>query len=221
MTNLIAATLTPWRFLFAPTRISTDDTRMHGAFRSISLATLGLGLSANAFGQNAQPIDPGYADVGPLQTSLRALPEVMRHDTAFEHVYQSPINPNQRYRVAGGVYAVFNNSDYVATRNGTIAVYPADVRFYIGPPPGFDGSPIDPATAALLRYNDPMALQGTSLGAMDREPGAVRGQQPRQQFRLQAVAPLTVDTTISNEPVRQRRLREITARALREASTGG
>lgn len=221
MTNLVPATLTPWRFLFAPTQISTDDTRMHGAPRSISLAILGLGLSATAFGQNAQPIDPGYADVGPLQTSLRVLPQVMRHDTAFEHVYQSPINPNQLYRVAGGVYAVFNNSDYVATPYGTIAVYPADVRFSIGPPPGFDGSPIDPATAALLRFNDPMALQGANLSAMDREPGTARRPQIRQQLPPPVVAPLTVDTTISNEPVRQRRLREITARALREASPGG
>ncbi|MFI4855204.1 MAG: hypothetical protein ACIAQF_09560 [Phycisphaerales bacterium JB065] len=185
--------------------------------RPAFIATVLLALSPGALGQNAQPIDPGYADVGPLQISLRALPEVMRHDTAFEHVYQSPADPNQRYRVAGGVYAVFNNSDYVATRNGSVAVYPADVRFYIGPPPGFDGSPVDPATAALLRYNDPRALQGTDLRAMDREPKAER--QPVNRVRF--VAPLATDPTISNEQVRQRRLREITARALREANPGG
>ncbi len=37
-------------------------------------------------------------------------------DAAFEHVYQSPLDPNQRYRVAGGLYAVFDVSEYVEAR---------------------------------------------------------------------------------------------------------
>lgn len=162
---------------------------------------------------NPRPLDAGIEDLNSLRTSLRVLPPVVRHDTAFEHVYQSPLNPNQHYRMAGGIYAVFNASDYASTPYGQVPVYPAGVEFHIGPPLGFDGSPLDPATAALLREIDPRF----DLNAADRV--VAEDTQPRSGpvvYRLpKAVA------TISSEGVRQQRLREITAKAVRKAGLGG
>jgi hypothetical protein len=162
---------------------------------------------------NPRPLDAGIEDLNSLRTSLRMLPPVVRHDTAFEHVYQSPLDPNQHYRKAGGIYAVFNASDYVSTPYGQVPVYPAGVEFHIGPPLGFDGSPLDPATAALLREIDPRF----DLNAVDRQ--ASEDSQPRSRpvvYRLpEGVA------TISSEGVRQQRLREITAKAVRKAGLGG
>lgn len=156
-------------------------------------------------------LDPGYSDINSLQTSLRALPPVMRHDTAFEHIYQSPLDPNQRYRVAGGIYAVFSDSDYIATPYGELPVYPAGVEFHIGPPPGFDGNPTDPTTGALLRETDPRF----DLRAAD---SARREVAPARSDRVTRL-PRQV-RTISIESFRQQRLREITARALERAGSG-
>lgn len=162
---------------------------------------------------NPRPLDAGIEDLDSLRTSLRVLPPVIRHDTAFEHVYQSPLDPNQYYRMAGGIYAVFNASDYVATPYGQIPVYPAGVEFHIGPPIGFDRENMDPATAALLREIDPRF----DWSAADRTED--KSTRPRSQpviYRLpEAVA------TISSEGIRQQRLREITAKAVRKAGLGG
>jgi hypothetical protein len=195
-------------------------------FQPIQLAilALALGASASADGQDAQPIEQGKADINPLQTSLRALPQVMRHDTAFEHVYQSPIDSEQRYRVAGGVYAVFDASQYVQTQYGLVPVYPAGVQFHIGTPLGFVGNPVnDPATAALLRVTDPRFAPGLDLSAADRQGAGVQSVEVQTLDRhLRGPAPVAMaDPTISSEPVRQRRLRELTARAIREANAGG
>lgn len=177
------------------------------------LALVGLlTLSGVSVGQDRTPLDPGRSDINSLQTSLRSLPPVVRHDTAFEHVYQSPLDPNQRYRVAGGLYAVFDVSEYVAVPGGSVPVYPAGVRFHIGTPLGFGDEPIDPATAALLRYTNPQF----DLRAIDRD--ASEGRTDRTTRIVRMPAPVQ---TISSEDVRQQRLREITAKALRAAGTGG
>lgn len=181
----------------------------------------GLLLSCTAAGAqassqtdpNPRPLDAGIEDLDSLRTSLRVLPPVIRHDTAFEHVYQSPLDPNQYYRMAGGIYAVFDASDYAATPYGQIPVYPAGVEFHIGPPLGFDGANMDPATAALLREIDPRF----DWSAADRTTSDET--RPRSQpvvYRLpEGVA------TISSEGIRQQRLREITAKAVRKAGLGG
>jgi hypothetical protein len=171
-----------------------------------------LALAGPSGAQDRAPLDPGVSDINSLQTSLRTLPPVVRHDTAFEHVYQSPLDPNQRYRVAGGLYAVFDASEYVAVPGGAVPVYPAGVRFSIGKPLGFGDGPVDPATEALLRYTNPRF----DLRAMDRDRGEGRADRTTSVVRM----PTPVQT-ISSEGVRQQRLREITAKALRKAGPGG
>ncbi len=183
--------------------------------RILSLGLTGawiLALAGAASAQDRTPLDPGVSDINSLQTSLRALPPVVRHDAAFEHVYQSPLDPNQRYRVAGGLYAVFDVSEYVAVPGGSRPVYPAGVRFHIGPPLGFGDGPIDPATAALLRQTNPEF----DLRAVDRDRNDAVTDRTTTVVRMPAPVP-----TISSEAVRQERLREITAKALHKAGLDG
>ena len=183
--------------------------------RTLSLIAPTVGalvLSGAAAAQEGTPLDAGYSDLNSLQTSLRALPPVMRHDSAFEHVYQSPLDPNDRYRVAGGLYAVFNASEYDAGPGGNVPTYPAGVQFHIGPPIGFGSGPLDPATAALLRETDPRF----DLRSVDRDRTDAVTDRSVTVVRMPAPVP-----TISSESVRQQRLREITARALRETGSGG
>jgi len=186
-----------------------------------SACILLAGVTAGASSGGAQPerLDPGISDINSLQTSLRALPPVIRHDTAFEHVYQSPLDPNQRYRVAGGIYAVFSSSEYISTPYGGVPVYPAGVQFHIGPPIGFDGSPIDPATAAIMRETSPhFDLRSLDqLGTEHLAPGPNQiDRRDREIIRMPPPIP-----TISSEAVRQDRLRKITAKALGKEGLGG
>lgn len=199
--------------------IRVEDRDMHRCGRKsrvcIAAAVLAFaGVSEVSLGQSApRPLDAGIEDINSLRTSLRVLPPVMRHDTAFEHVYRSPLDSQQHYRVAGGLYAVFNSSQYAATPYGAVPVYPAGVQFHIGPPRGFDGSQLDPATAAFLRETDPRfdhsAADRPELDAPVRRPRPV------------TVRPESGVVTIGSEGVRQQRLREITAKALRKAGLDG
>jgi len=172
-----------------------------------------------------RPLDAGIEDIDSLRTSLRLLPPVMRHDTAFEHVYQSPLDPNQHYRVAGGLYAVFTSSEYAATPFGAVPVYPAGVEFHIGRPLGFDGAPLDPATAALLREIDPrFDLRAADRPELEEPAGRPRTVPVRPAVRSGVQSGVQANPgvpTIGSEGIRQQRLREITAKALRKAGLDG
>lgn len=165
-----------------------------------------------ALGQTQDPIrlDPGLSDINALQISLRALPPILRHDTAFEHVYQSPVDPNQRYRVAGGIYAVFDASDYIPTPYGSVPVYPAGVQFHIGPPPGFAGNPLDPTFGAPNTGD-------LDLRSADRVTPEAFQSRANRAVMIGPAPP----HTISSEAVRSERLRAITAKAMNKSGLGG
>ena len=114
------------------------------------LTACGVGLCAvPGLGQGAVPVHPGLgpsfkrldagtADTGPLNRSLRQMQNGLRVDDAFQNVYEvaaSPYGPVQYMRSAGGLYAVFPQSEYVSTRRGQTPVTPAGVVFWIGEPP--------------------------------------------------------------------------------------
>ncbi len=83
-----------------------------------------------------RPIDQGYSDVSPLQTSLKIQQIDLRLPTGFGQVYRVPGSDTLFSRTDGALTAVFPQSSYIATREGTRPIVPADTLFVIGPLPG-------------------------------------------------------------------------------------
>lgn len=102
-------------------------------------------LAGTATAQPAQPstpkvqkVDQGVADAGPLNRSLLQVPVDTRVDDSFRGVYEvraSKHGPVQYMRTAGGLHAVFPQSEYVNVSDGILPVTPAGVVFWIGEPP--------------------------------------------------------------------------------------
>jgi hypothetical protein len=83
-------------------------------------------------------VDQGITDAGPLNRSLRQVPMDLRVDDAFQGVYEiaaTKYGPVQYMRSAGGLHAVFPQSEYENTRSGISPVTPAGVVYWIGEPP--------------------------------------------------------------------------------------
>lgn len=144
-------------------------------------------------------IDAGTADTGPLNRSLRQMPESLRVDDGFQNVYEvaaSPYGPVQYMRSAGGLYAVFPQSEYVDSRRGPRPVTPAGVVFWIGEPPmlaagagaaakgaeagagGADGSgdqSVDRRVYSAVRVDVPSVAVGAAVGVSGAVAGAATG----------------------------------------------
>lgn len=141
-------------------RPARDDVwfRMTAPRPILALAVLALGggaLAADPFEPGAggpagaggegrggpTKVDQGITDAGVLNRSLRMVPIDLRVDDAFQNVYEVKGNPRggiggkQFMRSAGGLHAVFPQSEYVSTRGGVRPVTPAGVVFWIGEPP--------------------------------------------------------------------------------------
>lgn len=157
----------------------------------------------------------GVDDLGSGRISFRSLPEVFRADTGFEHVYEAP--DGRFYRMAGGLVAVFDRSEYVPTRSGAAPVIPADTVFHIGPPGWMDQIPpigeapasssntAERATPASVRLAERVRLEPASS-----ERTAVRSKATQTSVPA-SPAPASIGETMSDETTRQRRLREIAA----------
>lgn len=103
-------------------------------------------------------VDPGIADIGPLNTSARLLPADLRLPVGFEHVYRMRGDHETLLRVSGGLAATFPRSQYNSTRDGLFPQIPAGTVFHIGgvrprtDTPGLAStSPIAPAFNAIDR----------------------------------------------------------------------
>lgn len=145
------------------------------------------------------PVDQGYGDVSPLQISLRVLQPSRRLDTAFEGLYRHPGLEGGFYRQAGGIYAVFDRSEYIGTRYGSVPVIPPGTTFYIGTPDWLSteaaprNTPKPRPTAVLDDVWITVRSTGTHTNTTHRH------------FQT---------NTISDESLRQSRLGDIAQRAL-------
>lgn len=166
-----------------------------------------LSCSVLAHGQaeivGPMPVDQGYGDVSPLQTSQRVLQPSRRLETAFEGLYQHPGLDGKFFRQAGGIYAVFDQSDYVATRFGTVATVPAGTTYYIGAPSWLTSDRASLGAAQKAPVNWDAYTRTARSSSPVREP-------------VQAVVVENERTeTVSDELIRKARLAAIAGRALR------
>ncbi|MFZ4574306.1 MAG: hypothetical protein ACOYN0_07895 [Phycisphaerales bacterium] len=134
------------------------------------------------------PVEQGVGDTDRLSVSLRVLRPDARMSTNFERVYEARLDPrvfgpqlaagaDQRFfvRFAGGVAAVFPQSQYVNYKGKTYAAIPPGTVYSVGGPietllgaPNFD-SLARQRTAQSAQYVDRSARLPAG-GAMHPEP---------------------------------------------------
>ena len=78
------------------------------------------------------PVDAGIEDRGSHSGSLRAEPKDLRQDNAFEKLYKVAGSDGVYVRKAGGLRAVFRNSAYFDTKDGSVPLIPAGTVYSIG-----------------------------------------------------------------------------------------
>jgi hypothetical protein len=78
------------------------------------------------------PVEAGVEDRGSLSESLRTATLDTRQDQSFERLYKIEGSDGVYVRKAGGLYAVFKNSTYIDTQQGSIAIVPAGTVYSIG-----------------------------------------------------------------------------------------
>jgi len=145
-----------------------------GAF-AYAAALIGVLCVSGAAPTAAQPVrdpvDEGFADVGPLSSSLRRVEPGLRQAEGFERVFRMPGAEQGFYRRQGGTTAVFDRSDYVATPSGTVPIVPPGTVFHIGPVPGIDFA-LEPE--APRRRSPNLLSARVSLAALPDPSGARR-----------------------------------------------
>ena len=98
----------------------------------------GAAVGSTGSAVSGKRVDQGITDAGPLNRSLRQVPLDLRVDDAFQGVYEiaaTKYGPVRYMRSAGGLHAVFPQSEYENTRDGISPVTPAGVVYWIGEPP--------------------------------------------------------------------------------------
>ena len=106
-------------------------------------AVLALGLASAAGAQSTRPgdlvpIEQGVSDMNTMGTSLRLMPVDLGTGNTFTRLYGVAGRPDLLVRSQGGIYAVFEQSDYVRVQkqnsSRVYAVWPAGTVFHIGRP---------------------------------------------------------------------------------------
>ena len=122
-----------------------------------------------------QRLDPTVDDTSPLGDSLRQVDMMLdlRSPSGFQYVYRMPGSNDLLMRASGGVYAIFPQSVYVQTKEGTFAVIPPGTIYSIGMP-GPDMLPWRYTTPPTLLALDGQQAPGAAYSPMERHP-EVRG----------------------------------------------
>jgi len=81
-----------------------------------------------------QPVEQGVGDVSPLGDSLRQLTPSLSPNRGFQEVYRDPRRVDLLMRASGALYAVFQESVYRPTKDGTMPDVPAGTVFWFGRP---------------------------------------------------------------------------------------
>jgi len=146
---------------------------------SLALVCSVAGLAAAQQDEYIQrPIDQGYADVNPLQTSIKVQQIDLRRPTGFSDVFLVPGSDHLLSRSDGALTAVFPQSSYVSTREGVRAIVPAGTLFVIGPIP----SELDAASSPRREH----------LYSADRSAGRMRLDTPIDLLNVGPM-PVSVD----------------------------
>jgi hypothetical protein len=98
-----------------------------------------LTLSAPALGQQTKagdlvPVEAGTVDVSATQTTLRVMPVELNESTNFMRLYGVAGRPDLLVRSQGGMYAVFDQGQYVSWKGVGLPVWPSGTQFFIGRP---------------------------------------------------------------------------------------
>lgn len=98
-----------------------------------------LALAAPAHGQQTKagdlvPVEAGTADVSATQTTLRVMPVELNESTNFMRLYGVAGRPDLLVRSQGGMYAVFDQGQYVSWKGVGVPVWPSGTQFFIGRP---------------------------------------------------------------------------------------
>lgn len=106
------------------------------------LQSTGANTGAGSNGQAIEPIEPWMEriipmgrDTGLLSESLQQPQLQLAFPLGFDSVYQVRGRKDLFVRQSGAVYGVFPKSEYITTKDGVYAVWPAGTSFYIGAPP--------------------------------------------------------------------------------------
>jgi hypothetical protein len=183
-------------------------------------STCAYGQTLDVPGVTLKPVEQGVADTDPLSISLRVLRPDPRYSTNFERLYEARLDPriygpelaNQRYyvRFAGGVAAVFPQSEYVMFKGTKYAKIPPGTVYSIGGPLAqLMGAPRFADKSEPARVN---ASQYASLDArktIDRRAASTKvnnaAQPTRQQTqRERSITP--VRSIFSDDEYRKSRL---------------
>lgn len=109
-----------------------------------------------------EKVEAGVADVGPLDAGMRAMQVDLRQPFGFDSVYRIHGRDDVFVRGQGGLYAVFPQSVYANTRNGSIPLIPHGTTFYIG----------EPALDALAPEGPPAPERMATAGPQRIDPNA-------------------------------------------------
>lgn len=100
--------------------------------------TLAVALGQDPFGDPAalrlERVEQGFEDVSPLAISLQQPGPEFRAPVGWDAVYRVPGSDGLLMRQSGAVRAVFDRSEYAATRFGQEALVPAGTIYAIGEP---------------------------------------------------------------------------------------
>lgn len=84
------------------------------------------------------PVEVGVSDMNTMSTSLKQMPVELNETTNFTRLYGVAGRPDLFVRSHGGMYAVFDQGQYVTVRkqnsSRTFATWPSGTTFYIGRP---------------------------------------------------------------------------------------
>lgn len=106
-----------------------------------------------------EPLDQGFEDTGALNASLRVERSDLRIASGFDRVYRARGNNGHLMRVDGALHAVFPESEYAPTEEGSRPVVPAGTTWVIGDPAVGCSDPTKPSCDTLLAQR-PFLLPG-------------------------------------------------------------
>lgn len=103
------------------------------------IAIASLCLASGAWSQETKPgdlvpVEQGTADTSATQTTLRVMPVELNESTNFLRLYGVAGRPDLLVRSHGGMYAVFDQGQYVSWRGASLPVWPSGTQFFIGRP---------------------------------------------------------------------------------------
>lgn len=125
------------------------------------------------------PVEVGVADMNTMSTSLKQMPVELNETTNFTRLYGVAGRPDLFVRSHGGMYAVFDQGQYVTVRkqnsSRTFATWPSGTTFYIGRP---DFTKVQAAGIRKGVGTTMLSAPGIDVHARKTNPDQVDGRGP-------------------------------------------